>query len=122
MLNVTVLLMTPCLNPGAAISRPSIQPTTTQRSTVSDEVQYLVLRAMLHAEAKNWEDCNSHFALAARRRPNDPYLYMHWGDAALKLGQHQTAVKRYKEALGRFGVHRDDLRAKIHAKIKDATR
>jgi len=119
MLSLGPFLIISCLNPGSSINRPVI-PKTTATSTVSDEIQYHILRAMLHAEEANWKECNTHFELAAKRRPYDPYLHMHWGNAALKLGQNREAIHRYKEALGRFGVHRSDLRAGIRTKINQA--
>ena len=119
MLNVLFVLISGCLNPGSAISRPNV-PTPTMTSSVSDDVQYHVLRAMMYAEDGNWIACNTHFEFAAKRRPHDPYLHLHWGDAALKLGQYKSAVRRYREALGRFGVHRSDLRVQIQFKIKEA--
>ena len=117
----SIVLFMACLLPGSAIQKP---PTarSSPRVNSSEEAEYHVLRAMLHARDHDWEKCNMQYKQAARQRPRDPYLYMHWGNAALQLNQKEDAILRYQEALDRFGKHRPDLRAKIESKIEIALR
>ena len=119
MLNLWFVVTIGCLHPGATIKAPPQKPTV-RRTQFSEDVHYLVLRAMLHAEERDWKQCNAYFSLAAQRRPRDPFLHMYWGDAAMTLNETEIAIQRYREALGRFGVHRSDLRAEIQQKINKA--
>ena len=110
MLKLMMAMFAGCVSPGTTIKRPVV-PRPRQTKSIADDVLYHVIRAQLHAEDSNWNDCNTHFTMAAKRRPRDPFLYMHWGNAARQLGQTQVALVKYKEALGRFGVHHPDIRA-----------
>ena len=121
MLNAAVLMLIGCFNPGAAIKRPPIK-TIPSRAKLSDDVQYHILRAMLHDHENNWDAANTHFEFASKIKPRDPFIFMHWGNAALRQGKNKIAIARYEDALGRFGVHRPDLRAKIRSKIDLAAR
>ena len=121
MLSMIVWLWFGCFNPGSAIKRPTVKPVPTGQK-VTDDVQYHMLRAMLHTHQHDWLAANTHFEMAAKMRPRDPFIFMHWGNAALQMGETQFAVDCYRDALGRFGVHRPDLRAYIQSQINTANR
>ena len=45
---------------------------------------------------------------------NDPVVYEHMGDAAMKLGHYQDAIKAYQEALRRKHRHPEVIKRKLN--------
>ena len=68
----------------------TIPETKTPRNTI--------LKAWYHTHRKEWEQANLWFQQAVDQAPNDPWIYIHWGDAAQKLNHTDLASQKWKMA------------------------
>ena len=94
---------------------PPLRESSNQRNNTQ---RYLVLRAWHHSHNHKWEAARLSFGEAAKHAPNDPWLYVHWGDAAMKLGKKDEAVDAWSKALSLFGVRQTEERALVHQKLR----
>ena len=74
--------------------------------------QALVLTAWYHTHRKEWNEAERLFAKAVETHPHDVWLYIHWGDAAYRMGEWNTASKVWTQALEELLP--SDIETKLH--------
>ena len=78
-----------------------------------------VLKAWYHVHRKEWSAANQWFQSAAEQTPTDPWIYIHWGNAAQKLNHTSIASQKWHEAFGLILPSEVEKRRELKQKIEE---
>ena len=78
-----------------------------------------ILSAWYHTHRKEWDLANQCFQRAAEQTPTDPWIYIHWGNAAQKLNHTSTASQKWQEAFQLILPSEMEKRRELKQKIEE---
>ena len=78
-----------------------------------------ILKAWYHIHRKEWGLANQWFQQAADQTPTDPWIYIHWGNAAQKLNHTSTASQKWQEAFNLMLPSDVERRRELKQKIEE---
>ncbi|MEC7985533.1 MAG: hypothetical protein VX278_10255 [Myxococcota bacterium] len=114
---VNLLFLLAC-TPTIAIDIPPPPPLQGSTERIDTRQRYHVLRAWHASHQNRWDIAQIHFQKAVQYAPSDPWIYVHWGDAAKMLNQESDAVNAWSKALSLFGVKQTQERTLIHQRLR----
>jgi|GEM_PF-6377573 len=77
-----------------------------------------ILTAWYYTHKGSWPQAQRFFQLAADKSPADPWIYIHWGDAANKVNQTAIATTKWQQAFDLLLASDVDLKRKLKHKIE----
>lgn len=80
--------------------------------------QVLVLNAWYHTHRRDWKEAERLFAQAIDEDPDDIWLYLHWGDAAYRMGEWNRAAEVWRNALSLLLPSDIDLKLEIMERLE----
>ena len=100
------------------ITIPPPPPPRTQKAIVNRIPQRsLVMTAWYYTHSKDWEKAEKFFSRAHETTPEDPWVFVSWGDAAHSISLGQKAVWAWEQALERTSTAEIEIRADLYQKI-----
>ena len=114
---VSLLLSLACA-PAIVIAIPPPPPLQENRTRANTKQRYHILRAWHFSHRKQWKEARQSFEEAAKYAPNDPWIYVHWGDAARMLNKEEETVEAWSTALSLFSMKQTKERTLIHQRLR----
>ena len=94
-------------------------PKPIERSTPNHKsAQKKVLKAWYHTHRNEWETASLFFERAIQDEPDNPWTFVHLGDAAMRSGQEVIAHEAWETALSLLLPSDIQLRIKIRQRLE----
>ena len=119
MLVLFLFLFYGCKHDPIPISIPTVEYQTINTVPETNIPRNTILKAWYHTHRKEWTQANLWFQKAAEQTPNDPWIYIHWGDAAQKLQQTELASQKWNMAFERILPSAVAKRRELKQKIEE---
>ena len=110
------LLLWAC-TPKPIIIPPPPPPRTQEAIIDRTPKRTMIMTAWYYTQNRNWEKAEEYFSLAHQSAPEDPWIFLAWGDAAHSVAQAQKAIWAWEQALSRTSTADIDMRTELYQKI-----
>ena len=77
----------------------------------------MIMMAWYHTHKREWEKAENFFSQAQKTNPEDPWIFVSWGDAAHHISQVERAIWAWKQALDKTAASDIEVRANLYRKL-----
>ena len=77
----------------------------------------MIMMAWYHTHKREWNKAEDFFAQAHESHPEDPWIFVSWGDAAHHASQVERAIWAWEQALHNISASDVDVRAELYQRL-----
>ena len=77
----------------------------------------MIMMAWYHTHRREWYKAETFFSQAHQIAPDDPWIFVSWGDAAHHVSQVERAIWAWEQALAKTTPSDIDVRVELYRKL-----